>query len=185
MSQSNQIQQDRPRDRTRENTLVRPKKDLSHIQCYKCELYGPYASDFPTGQSSTKPAETKPQTISAFVEYEEDNEETPPVPARVLTIEEDTLPTDDDEPKPTMAVTKGKARAQTSSSKTPNVLQRPKSVQKGKQPQAYNPPTLPPHILKQIEEFNASNQQPEPEEEVEEMDTQDSPSTQPNEQPDP
>ena len=189
LSQSNQVQE-RFRDRNREQPTTRGRRDLSHIQCFKCDQWGHYATDCPTNSSNPsnqgppQPASTKPATMSAFVDLESDDGSptSPYVPARVLTICEDCTDSDE-EPKASMAAAQDKGKVQASSSKQPSVLQRSKGIQKTGQPKPYKPPTLPPHILEQIETYNQQQgHQPETNENEsndEVMEDEESPPTQP------
>lgn len=176
--QSNQVQA-RTRDRSRDQQAPRGKKDLSHIQCFKCEEYGHYANDCPTNQGAPRPTNPKPPAMSAFVDIESDDDYSdtaPNVPARVLTIYEDHQGSDE-EPKATMAATKDKAQA--SSSKQPEMLRRPKGVQKRSN---LSHTTLRHSLHTFVEQIEAYNRQQgyhppavndnEPDDNAEEMDTQ-------------
>ena len=203
MSQTNQLQHDQPKDRNRDDSMPRYKKNISHIQCYKCEEYDHFANHCPPerkiqpqSQSQSQPQskyrtkspEKKQPAMSTFVEYDSDDDtknSNAYVPARVLTVYKNTLSTNN-EFKPIMTTIREKIKAQTSSNKTPNVLQRPKEIQKKKQSQPYNPPTLPPHLIKQIEKYNQQQeyhpqnaQKNEPNNKIEKMNTQETLPSQP------
>ena len=118
-----------------------PKKDLSNIQCYTCFEYGHYATKCPHNSHNHKSA---PVTAAAHPAPDngdsDDEEQAYPVPSRCCIYEDDS-PEDE---APLMAATKkGKQRetVQPSSSKTPEVLQRSRGVQKSKPPKPYNPPS--------------------------------------------
>lgn len=132
--------QGRPADQSR------PKKDISDIECSICGQKGHYASYHNQANPPAVTAGVMPtgQNQQEY-EQEEDSESEKPVASRCLVVDDD----------PTHAMEAAQQRNKAGQFKTPQVLQRPKGIQKS-QPKGkdFTPPQSPQHILDQIREFN-------------------------------
>ena len=140
----------------------KPRKPLSEIKCFTCGQLGHYASYH---------TQAAPAAAAITEEEDEPEDNVQRSSSRALIIMDDT--------KPAMAAARNTANAK--KPKPQQILQRPTGVKKPqavrKKPQTYNPPQLPQHILDQIEAFNES--QTAPEDEPEDMDTDDEEENQP------